>query len=222
MPRGFDERLQQHYLLAIACGKVLGNACCGQRQHFRGEVPHLDPGQQQKPRIVEHPAQMGLATGGIPTDPAVARRHLPGRRSEADGAQHPAIAVDQITQLRPRQRAVTQVVVPLDQSVPQARSTLLPHRLKAQSAQLPDRAFHRYGLGPVIRTAYQPPTIAVASARCRQLDEPGPMQPQQPHPGAHQLGPTQDVRPVQRPAYPSRDLRAQRRIRSHNLPANPL
>ena len=40
------------------------------------------------------------------------------------------------------------------------------------------------------------PTIAIASARRRQLDQPRPMQPQQPHPGAHQLGPAQGVGPA--------------------------
>jgi hypothetical protein len=165
---------------------------------------------------------MGLASARLPADPAVAHGHFPGRRAEADGAQHAAIAMDQITQLCPRQRPVAQVVVALDQSVPQARSTSLPHRFKSQPAELSDRAPHRYGLGPAIRTTDQPPAIAVASTWRRQRDQPGPMQSQQPYPGTHQLRAAQRVRPVQRPADPPRNLRAQRWLRDQDLRTNPL
>jgi len=70
----------------------------------------FNPRQQKKSGIVEYPTQTGLATRRLPADPAVARRHLPSRRSEADGTEHPMIAMDQVTQLGPRQRGVVQGV----------------------------------------------------------------------------------------------------------------
>jgi hypothetical protein len=181
MARDFHERLQQHHRLTVAGREVLRQACCRQRQHLRGEVAHPHPGQQEKPRVVEHPPQVRLARGGIPTDPAVARGHLPRRRPAADGPQHPVITGNQTTQLRPRQRGVAQGVIACEQPVPQARSALLTHRFQAQPAQLPDRAPDGHGFGPALRTPYQPPPIAIAPARWRQLDQPRPMQPQPPH-----------------------------------------
>jgi len=68
-------------------------------------------------------------------------------------------------------------MVALDQPVPQPRGRLVLHRFKPQPAQLPDRARHCFRLGPDIRPMHQSPTVAIASARCRQLDQPGPMPP---------------------------------------------
>ena len=203
MPRRLHKGLQQHRALAIARGEVLRDPPCGERQHLRGEVLHLHPGQDQKPRIVEHTPQMGLACGWPPADPAITRGHLPGRRTEAERTQYPLLPLNQVAQLRPRQGRVAQVVPARDQPVPQPRGGLVGDRFQAQTGQLPGRSHQRPLRRPGSGLPHQSPPIAVAVECRRQRDQPRTVQTQQPHPAAHQLRPTQACHATPGPRTPA-------------------
>jgi len=64
------------------------------------------------------------------------------------------------------------------------------------------------------------PAVAVAAGRRRQFDQPRAVQPQQPHPTAHQLRLPQGIGPIQCPAHPPGDLRTNRRIGQVDLQAD--
>src|SRR5258708_3196996 len=77
--------------------------------------------------------QAGPPLSVIPPDVLVAGLELPGRGAKAQsGQQSPVRAPNQVTHLGSAQRAVTQVMMPLDQFIPQTREALAFHLLEDQ------------------------------------------------------------------------------------------
>ena len=114
--------------IVVKLKPVFGYLHRRQRQDFGGQIFYPNPRQQEKPRVVQHPSQMGLARLPVPADPAVARGHLPGRRPETQRPQQPLVRLDQVAYLRARQGRVTEVMVTFDQPVPEPRGRLVGHR----------------------------------------------------------------------------------------------
>jgi hypothetical protein len=84
--------------------------------------------------------QAGPALSVIPPDVLVTRLDLPSRGSKAQGRQKsPISAPNQVAHLGSAQGAVTQVMIALDQFIPQARNPAVLHPLEDQRLE---------GLGP--------------------------------------------------------------------------
>ena len=78
---------------------------------MESEIAHLHPRQDQEAGVVHHQVQPRFALSNAPADEPVAGSRLPGAGAKADDRQHPALAGDQVAQLRSRQRRIAQVVV---------------------------------------------------------------------------------------------------------------
>ena len=75
---------------------------------------------------------MALALLGGPTDEALARRRLPRCRAKPKQRENLLIGSGEVSQLRARERLVTQIVVAVDVLVPQVRLAALGDEFQAQ------------------------------------------------------------------------------------------
>ena len=116
---GFDERLQENGSVAITRLPVLRQLPGRPRKDARREVLAANPRQNQKTSVVDDQMEVPLPLAPGPTDELVSRGPRPSRGTEAQDCQQVRTAVDQVSDLRTRQRLVFQVVIPLDQLVPQ-------------------------------------------------------------------------------------------------------
>lgn len=116
---GFDERLQENGSVAITRLPVLRKLPGRPRKDARREVLAANPRQNQKTSVVDDQMEVPLPLAPGPTDELVSRGPRPSRGTEAQDCQQVRTAVDQVSDLRTRQRLVFQVVIPLDQLVPQ-------------------------------------------------------------------------------------------------------
>ena len=93
------------------------------REDFAGQARDPYPGQNQKAAVVDNILQVAGSLLSAPTNPAVADGHLPGRGGPQHAGQH-LIATggraNQVTQVSAKGNSVPQVVVELDQLLPQA------------------------------------------------------------------------------------------------------
>src|SRR5215203_3995613 len=121
---GLNIGLQQQRLITIRLGPILGQAFLRQRQNFGSEVFYPHAARNDKTRVGNHLGQMTLTGRVTPTNPAIARFQIKGRRTEGQRSQPSLITTDQVAQLRSTQRSIPQVVM--------GRYQLLP--LQVQSA----------------------------------------------------------------------------------------
>ena len=78
-----------------------------------GQMRHLNPGKNQEPIVAQHQMQQLFPELVIPTNPAVARRQVPGRRGGKQQTAEPLLARlgdDKITQMGTDRLAVTEIV----------------------------------------------------------------------------------------------------------------
>ena len=88
------------------------------------------PGQDQKAGIVDRSEGDGkLALLVAPADIAIAGCNLPGGSAKAEQRDRLLLGEDEIAQLRARQGLITQIVVALDELVPQPRILTVLNRL---------------------------------------------------------------------------------------------
>src|SRR5205809_1217467 len=151
---------------------------------------------------------MRLTRRMAPTDPAVARLQIQGGRAEAKRSHVAVLADDQVAQLRPAQRSVSQIVMRRYQFLPlQVQLTVLsPDQNQLKLAKLFDRALkstrHIQSNPSKARSAK-----AHRAARRWQIDQSALGQSPQRHPTAHLLALVALGAPVQPIADSARQLR---------------
>ena len=99
--------------MAVFSLPVPGDAARHLPQDPTAQIRHLDPGQDEKTRVVGHQLQMALPLSARPTDELVARLTLPSRRCEHQASQGTALSVaHDIVQVLSHRAAKTQIVKP--------------------------------------------------------------------------------------------------------------
>src|SRR5438309_5000387 len=141
---------------------------------------------------------MAAALLGVPANPQVPRRRLPGRRTEQQASQRPAVlGPGQILQVLAHAIAMLQIVVAL-QKAPEERSLRTPFikRLHSHRLQGLQRAYN--GAMVVVQRCGLPITQAVdrGSSSWRQRDLPLGLQLQKQTPTGHVLELARTVTPV--------------------------
>ena len=82
-------------------------------QNVAGQLRHADPGQDQKPAVVDDLSQMGLPLTGCPTNEGIARLGLPSGGAKQDTGQITTLTIlHQIAEVLPHRAAVRQIMVP--------------------------------------------------------------------------------------------------------------
>jgi len=110
-----DKGFQQQRAVAIAALPVHRESPGCQPQYLGGEVFRAYPGQDQEAGVVDDEMEVLLALPMAPADEAVARGALPGGGTKAQQRDH-----DPIAQLRAGEGLKAEIVVAVDESVPQA------------------------------------------------------------------------------------------------------
>lgn len=94
MPRGLDERFEQHGAIAVAVLPVMGQLPRGERQDLGGQAFGLEPRQDEESRVVDHPLPVAPLLRIVPADEALACGELPGTGTEAQQGGQPLAGED--------------------------------------------------------------------------------------------------------------------------------
>lgn len=78
----------------------------------------MDPGEDQKPSVVDDKMQLVFALFDRPTDEAVTRSRFPGYRAESRKSENAVGSPRDMAQLRTGERMLAQVVLAIDALVP--------------------------------------------------------------------------------------------------------
>ena len=98
---------------------VQGQLFGGQGEYLGGEIFRGNPGQYEKPCVIDDEVEMlGTLLGG-PADEAVAWCDFPCCGTKPEGGQELTVsAKDKVSDLSARKRVASQVMMPFDQFVP--------------------------------------------------------------------------------------------------------
>ncbi len=132
--------VHQHGTVGKALGPVGRKLARRQGQDAGRQVADGNPGQQEKPGVVDDEVQVGLALFRGPADEGVAWCRLPGGGAEPEDAQQDAVAVDKIAHLGAGQRRVAEVMVVRDEVVPMARGGGAVHGVERKLGDVTARA----------------------------------------------------------------------------------
>ena len=189
--RDLTESLEQYRADGVTLLPVLGQTSLAAGQDMRGQIGNADPRQNQKASIVRHKMQVALPNFGRPADEAVARRGLPGGRAESEQRQRlPADAADEVSNLRPGQRTVAEIMIAFHERIPDRRARSGLDHLELQRLNFRQgRGQLEPGWRPIgLRQVGAGPTPKIghtgAVGRRRQFDQAMAMHPQQRHPRA--------------------------------------
>src|SRR6266571_5985034 len=112
-PLPLDKRFQQHYRMAVMRLPIASHTARHPAQNVTGQLRHAYPGQDQKPTIVDDPAQVGLAFVGCPANERISGLGFPSRRAKQGTGQITTLTIlHQIAQIFSYRAAVGQVVIP--------------------------------------------------------------------------------------------------------------
>ena len=221
---GVDKRLHQAGLITVARLPVPRHPTQRLPQNMRSQMRHLPAGQQQKPAVGNHLRQMGPAPLLAPANPAVARRHPPGRGAEGQAAQpFPRAAADGITHLRSAQGPGPVRMIMVHQLIPGPRRAALraAHRHHLHRLQLLQRSLPT-GFPPSRPAMQRPPRRGAEPFPARPADHPRTLQPRQRHPATHLLPVAVRRTPVQPRAHSTRQRRARQPRLPVHCPLQPL
>ena len=141
------ERFEQHGSRAVALLPVRGQLPGRHRERLRRQAVHAHPGENQEPRLADHQVEMLLVRALGPADPGIAAGQRAAGLAEQQAAQPAPVPVEQvIAQVRAERLAVAEVVVALDEFIPEPRLRGLLDHLQAQRLQVPQAGFD-HGLG---------------------------------------------------------------------------
>ena len=178
---------QQHRFKTVTFKPIPRQSFSTQRQNMRGQIGHLNLGQNQKTAITNHLPQMPFSGSIAPANPVIPSFNSPGRPTEGQSTQpSTARTFDQIPDLSPTQRTTTQVMISVHQDIPQTRcltfTASYPYQLNP--AQFPQIAANRVNLlnGPLALWAGLKRWFG---STLGQIDNPLSMQFQQGHTATH-------------------------------------
>src|SRR6266404_7050555 len=116
-----DEGFQQNRTIRVAGVPVFGQASADQAEHARSKIFTVYPRQNQEARVVDDKMQVSSALFGGPTDHVIARFGFPGAGAEAEYGDDLPGGAHEVTQLRPRQGLMAEIVMTFNVGVPQRR-----------------------------------------------------------------------------------------------------
>ena len=195
----FAEGLEEDGPEGVALLPVVGEAACDASEEMGGEVGDADPGEDEEACVVDDAGEVALSGVGAPADGAVAGCGLPGGGAEAEGGEGQAVGgTDEVAHLGAGQGVVSEVVVAVDEGVPEVTAGGGGDGLEAQR---PDRVEgggrieqrRRVGGGEM----RDRPAAAGPAARRRQGDEAVAVHAQQGDACAHGLEPAVRLAPVE-------------------------
>ena len=104
------------------------------------QVPRDHPRKDEKARVDDHEVPATVTRPAGPADPAVPARKRLRRRLEQHASQLAPLAVrHEVADVRPEGAPVAEVVVAVDERVPELPALRVRHRLDAQRAQVRER-----------------------------------------------------------------------------------
>ena len=176
--RSFAERFEQDGADLVALLPVARELSLEAGEQMGGQAGQANPGQDEIAGVIDDQRQVALAGGGIPADETVARGGFPGRGAAAEQGQQEAVGgVDEVAQLGAGQGLVAEVVVALDEFVPEAAAGIGgAQQGEAQGAGLGERAGQGRcaGTAPAVAVAARSATAAAGSAGRRAACAAGP------------------------------------------------
>src|SRR5260370_29829456 len=107
---------------------------------------HLDPGQNQKARVISQEANIAPSRFRIPADIAVARTQMSRRTRPGQAGKRPRLPPDQILQMLAYWLLITQIMMLFQQAIKEGLTSRAPHLLKLQWAQLTQLACDGCGI----------------------------------------------------------------------------
>ena len=143
-----DEGLQQRNRVPILLEPIPAYPAADKAQNMAGEIPNLDPWEDQEASVVRHPLQALEALLPIPADELVSRLRGPRRRTEQEATQRAASPVPyQILLVLTHATAMTEVVVLVEQAAEEIeiRASRL-NNSHMQWSQISQRDLDRVGL----------------------------------------------------------------------------
>lgn len=207
----FDEGLEEDGGEGVAVHPVLSDSPGGCGEEAGGEMLRADPGEDEEAGVVDDERKTGFADLSGPADPKVSGGDLPGGGPEAQAGQGRFPGPGDIADLGAREGLVAEVVVAVDEVVPEFAFETGPDR--TQDKVRPSRegpVVDRSGVGPV-GMADRPGTRRQA---CRALSPEGrkseptvPLHVEERRPTAHVLEGAVGLRPSEDPADPPREFR---------------
>jgi hypothetical protein len=100
------------------------------------QIPDPKPGQDKKPAVVEDPLTALIPLLPIPANPPIPRLQGEGGGAKADGADQTALGIDQIADLGAGKRCMTEVVIAINQPIPEQRVCLVLHLVQLDGTQV--------------------------------------------------------------------------------------
>src|SRR5665648_600049 len=137
-------------------------------QHVRGQVLNLHPGQDQKPDIVGHQGQVLLTASLVPADEGISASHPPGRRPPPQAGHQPAIQIGQIFQVGAHDPGTAQIMVGVDQVIPELLPGGTAHHVDCQKAKLGNASrqrLRRHGKVRSVRRLFAPIVVFLAGRK---------------------------------------------------------
>lgn len=211
---GVDEGFEQHGFETVAVFPVVGDPSGGVGQNGGGEVSHLHPRENEKAGVVDDEMEIAFSLGGGPADEAVARGDHPCGGAESQRSQQrrfgPPVAVgpDEIAKLRAGQGFVPQVMIALDQFVPQRRVLARANGLQCNFTERSPwklNGFARFAGGRSLRAD---PTVSVFVQRRWEANEPVAFHAQHGHATGHVFARAVGPKPAQFITHAPRQLGA--------------
>jgi len=102
-----------------------------------------DPGKDQKPHIVDHLVEVAFAGLRIPSDEGIPGGHFQRSRGPSHGGHQMAVEMDEVLEVGTHEQRTGQVVVSMDQEVPQGFFSALADHGQGQGPVIRDLSFQR-------------------------------------------------------------------------------
>jgi hypothetical protein len=117
-------------------------------QDMRRQVLDLYPGQDQESRVVSDEAEVATACFGVPTDVAVATAQMTYGRGPCQAGDRPPLPPHQVLQVFSRRLLVAEIMMFLQQTVPQRFFPGAPHQLELQRLEVAQTVLNGRGINP--------------------------------------------------------------------------
>ena len=143
--RGIDERLQPMNRMCVEPLPLLRNKLGHATQNVRGQVLDLNPGQNQKARVVGQQVHVALARFLAPAEVTVAHLQVARRALPSQARDHLASGFHQILQVLAHRLLIAQIVILLHQAVEQRLLRRAAHLYKLQRSDARQWPTHRDG-----------------------------------------------------------------------------
>ena len=132
-----DERLAKNGPVAMQALPVVAEPARRHGKGRGGKVFRAHPGEHQEARVDHQQVPVAAARPVGPSDPAVPAGERLRRRLEQHASQPASLPVgDEIADVRPERASVAEIVVAVDEGVPQLPSLGVGDRLEAQRTQI--------------------------------------------------------------------------------------